>query len=230
MKILINTFIFFFLFCCVILEANADTVYLKNGYQVNGIIKSENKEYVELQVNVGTVKFYRKQIERVEHSSQDEKDMIEQSIKEQRANIESEIRGGRQTREGESKNVKVGQAGNHLFVDALLNKKINAKLLVDTGASFIILSPEIAKQLNINVASVNPDIKMSLADGREVFGKMIKLDTVSIGDARTNDIEAAIIYQKGAFEGFDGLLGMSFLKLFKFEIDLTRNKLTLRKL
>jgi clan AA aspartic protease (TIGR02281 family) len=230
MKISINILIFSLFLFCVILEARADTVYLKNGHQISGIIKTENDEYVELEVNLGRVKFYRSQIGRVEHSSQDEKDMIEQSIKERRAINESEIRGGRQTREGESRDVKVGQTENHLFVDALLNKKVNVKLLVDTGASFIVLSPEIAAQLNINVASVVPDVKMSLADGREVFGKMIKIDTVSIGDAKTNGVEAVIIYQKGAFQGFDGLLGMSFLKLFKFEIDLNRNKLTLKKL
>lgn len=71
---------------------------------------------------------------------------------------------------------------------------------------------------------------MSLGDGREVPAQFIKIDTVDVGRVRAKDIEAAVIYQDDAFPIFDGLLGMSFLRLFKFEINLEQNKLVLEKL
>ena len=38
-------------------------------------------------------------------------------------------------------------------VDALLNKKVNAALLVDTGASIVVISPGIAKALGLEDTS-----------------------------------------------------------------------------
>ncbi len=214
----------------VISQVWADIVYLKNGYQMEGIIKRETDEYVELEINLGTVKFYREQIERVEHSSQDENQMIEKYWNEGRLRKEAELKKRQQEKETRSKEIEVGRQGNHLFVNALLNEKVNAKLLIDTGASFVVLSSAIAKNLNINTEDANPDIKMTLADGREVSARLLKLDTISLGEVKANAVQAAVIYQENTFQGFDGLLGMSFLKLFKFEINLEKSKLVLQKL
>ncbi len=74
-------FIFLFFLLNVMSEARADIVYLKSGYQMEGIINRETDEYVELEINSGTVKFYREQIEQVEYSSEEEKKMIEESWK-----------------------------------------------------------------------------------------------------------------------------------------------------
>ncbi len=230
MKISIKIFIFLFFSLNVISQVWADIVYLKNGYQMEGIIKRETDEYVELEINLGTVKFYREQIERVEHSSQDENQMIEKYWNEGRLRKEAELKKRQQEKETGLKEIEVGRQGNHLFVNALLNEKVNAKLLIDTGASFVVLSSAIAKNLNINTEGANPDIKMTLADASEVPGKLFKLDTISIGEVKANDVQAVVIYQENAFQGFDGFLGMSFLQLFKFEINLEKSKLVLQKL
>lgn len=230
MKISIKIFIFLFFSLNVISQVWADIVYLKNGYQMEGIIKREVDEYVELEINLGTVKFYREQIERVEHSSQDENQMIKKYWNEGRLRKEAELKKRQQEKETRSKEIEVGRQGNHLFVNALLNEKVNAKLLIDTGASFVVLSSAIAKNLNINTEDANPDIKMTLADASEVSGKLLKLDTISIGEVKANDVQAVVIYQENTFQGFDGFLGMSFLQLFKFEINLEKSKLVLQKL
>ncbi len=208
----------------------ADTVYLKNGYQMKGIIKRETDEYVELGVNSGTVKFYREEITRVQHSLQDENQIMEQHWKEERLRKEAELKKRQQEKETGTKEIEVVRQGNHLVVNALLNGKVNARLLIDTGASFVILSPAVLKGLNVSIEVANPDVKMTLVDGRDVSGKLFRLDTISIGEVKANDVQAAVIYQGNTFQGFDGLLGMSFLKLFKFEINLEKNKLVLQKL
>lgn len=230
MKISIKIFLFLFFLLSGIAQACADTVTLKNGYQMEGIIKRETDEYVELEINLGTVKFYREQIGRVEHSSQEERKLMQESWQEERLKSEAKQKSRQQQRETGSKEIAVGRQGNHLFANVVLNGKVNAKLLIDTGASFVVLSPAMAKGLNISMDTAKPDLKLTLADGREVPGKMLKLDTISIGEARANDVQAAVIYQEGAFQGYDGLLGMSFLKLFKFEIDLEKSRIILNKL
>jgi len=230
MKTSIKIFLFLFFLLSVISQASADIIALKNGYQLEGIIKSESDEYVELQINMGTVKFYREEIKRVEYSSQEEKKAMEEFWRKERLKQEAEKKTRKQQREAAPKEIAVGRQGNHLFANAVLNGKVNAKLLIDTGASFVVLSAAIAKVLNINMDAAKPDMKLTLADGREVPGKMFKLDTISIGEAGVNGVQAVVIYQEGAFQGYDGLLGMSFLKLFKFEINLEKNRIILNKL
>lgn len=230
MKISIKIFLSLFFLLSVISQASADTLILKNGYQMEGIIKRETDEYVELEINTGTVKFYRGQIERVEHSSQEERKLMQESWEEERLKSEAQQKTRQQQRETGSKEIAVGRQGNHLFANVVLNGKVNAKLLIDTGSSFIVLSPAIARGLNISMDAEKPDLKLTLADGREVPGKMLKLDTISIGEARANDVQAAVIYQEAPFQGYDGLLGMSFLKLFKFEINLEKSSIILNKL
>lgn len=229
MNLSIKIFIFLFLLLNAITEVSADTVYLKSGYQMEGIVKRETDEYLELEINLGTVKFYREQIERVEYSSEEEKKSLEQSWQEERLKKESELKTRQHEREIAPNEIEVGRQGNHLYVNVLLNGNVNAKLLIDTGASFVVLSPDIAKRLDMGIEGSNPDVKMTLADGREVAAKLFKLDTISIGQVKANSVEAAVIYQENTFQGFDGLLGMSFLKLFKFEINLEKSKLILQK-
>ena len=230
MKISIKIFLFLFFLLSVISQAPADTVVLKNGYQMEGIIKRETDEYVELEINLGAVKFYREQIEQIEYSSQEEKKAMEESWQEERLKSEAEQKSRQQQRETGSKEIAVGRQGNHLFANVVLNGKVNAKLLIDTGSSFVVLSPAIARGLNISMDAAKPDLKLTLADGGEVPGKMLKLDTISIGEARANDVQAAVIYQEAPFQGYDGLLGMSFLKLFKFEINMEKSSIILHKL
>ncbi|MFH1888477.1 MAG: retropepsin-like aspartic protease [Candidatus Omnitrophota bacterium] len=234
MKISVKTALFFIFFFSAISGAGADTVYLKNGRQIKGIIKQMNDEFLELGVGSGTVKFYLQEILRVKRSSQDENQLMKGHWDSERLRKEEELKTRRQqeeeAREAMPKDAKASRRGDHLFVNALLNKKVNARLLVDTGASFVVLSPAIVKKLNINTEKKDsPQIKITVADGREILGKYFKLESISIGEATAEGVDASIIFEEDAFTDFDGILGMSFLKLFKFAIDLDGNRLILQK-
>jgi clan AA aspartic protease (TIGR02281 family) len=242
MKILVRIAIMAFFLLNALPHAGADVVYLKNGRQLNGIIAEENEEYVELMVGFGSIKFYRAEIERLERSSQEEKERIEQIWEDERirqavddAKLAQEAKVQEETlprkeEKASPKIVEVMRKGGHIFVNALLNKTVNAKLLVDTGASLVVLSPKVAGELNIDLTNSANDIKMILADGTEVPAKLIKLDAVSVEEAAVQGIDAVVIYKENAFAGFDGVLGMSFLRLFKFAVNVEQNKLTLEKL
>jgi len=221
---------FFFLSTVASQQAWADMVTLKNGYEMEGIIKRETEEYVELEIDLGTVKFYQGQIKEIDHYSKEENQALEDSWESERSKKEVQQKTRQQETETGYKDISVGRKGDHLYANVVLNGRVNVKLLIDTGASFVVISPAIAKQLDISLDGNSPDLKLTLADGREVPGKMIKLDSIGLGEVKAENVETAVIFQENAFSGFDGLLGMSFLKLFKFEINLEKSKLILKKI
>ena len=70
---------------------------------------------------------------------------------------------------------------------------------------------------------------MKIADGRTVLAIPVMLDTVRIGDAHAENVQAAVLAESLPQQGFDGLLGMSFLSRFNFQVDYANKKLILEK-
>lgn len=110
----------------------------------------------------------------------------------------------------------VSRLGTSLVADVILNGKTHARLLVDTGASLVTLSPEILTALGPE-AIHRGAITTTVADGRAVQAEAIELNTVEVGGTRARHVMAAVI--TGRLQGVDGLLGMSFLGRFSFESD-----------
>ena len=116
-------------------------------------------------------------------------------------------------------------SGNFI-VDATINGKVKVKLMLDTGASLISLSPEVCRKLGIKETSNLPAIQMQTANGIS-RNKLIALDKVKIGDAEVDLVEASIGKK---MLGIGGLLGMSFLSNFRMEINHTESELILKPL
>ena len=118
--------------------------------------------------------------------------------------------------------------GPNLLVDAVLNDKVIASLMVDTGASLTVISKNIADRLGINQKSVLGEIDAVVADGRVVKAKAILLDSIAVGKAR---VERSIVAVLPTSESkMDGLLGMSFLKNFVVQVDAKNDLLILERL
>jgi clan AA aspartic protease (TIGR02281 family) len=214
------------------LRANADTLYLKNGRNIKGLIKSEDAENVNLEVNSGTVKFSKKQIERIVRSTPEEAESIRQGWEKKKKEYEERTKEAEEKKEHEPKQVNVDNKSGHIMVEATLNKKVKATLILDTGASFVVLSSNIAKQLDLDVQSTETKIlQMILADGRKVDAKMFVLKSIRVQDSEVENVEVAVLPEKESDAiSKDGLLGMSFLKNFNFKIDQKNDKLVLEKL
>jgi clan AA aspartic protease (TIGR02281 family) len=102
---------------------------------------------------------------------------------------------------------------------------------LDTGASLVMLSKDVAKKIGINLDKVKPDMKVIMADGRQANAKQIILDSIRVENVEAEKVEAAVLLDQTGELGFgDGLLGMSFLKKFNFKIDQKDKKLILEKL
>jgi len=113
-------------------------------------------------------------------------------------------------------------------VDAKLNGKTSAALLVDTGASLVLISKDVAKSIGIDYASLKDEITVVLANGSTAKAKPITLESVEVGSSRVKDVEAAISETPPGQE-IDGLLGMSFLRYFDVKLDSKENCLYLEK-
>jgi clan AA aspartic protease (TIGR02281 family) len=209
----------------------ADTVYLKNGRLMKGVITKEGEEYIELDIGIGAVKFYRNQIDRVVFSSENGKKALKESWESERLKKEEELAQQDKRVDDFRKEIKTSRLGDHLLVSALLNGNIKANLMVDTGASNVILSLQKARELGLIINKEDKaDAKMKLADGTEVETKLCELASVNVDGAEVKDVFAAVLLNEGFFKEFDGLLGMAYLKSFKFQIDLEQDLLILEKL
>lgn len=210
----------------------ADTLYLKNGRNIEGLIKGEDADNIDLEVSFGTVKFSKTQIERIERSSDVEAAAIKQRWAVKKAEAQERAREIEEIKEHEPKQVSMDKTSGHVIVEALLNNKVKASLILDTGSSFIVLSSNIAKQLEIDVNDkATKDVQLVLADGRKVEAKYVILDSVRVQESEIEKIGVAILPEKESDAvSKDGLLGMSFLKNFNFKIDQKNSKLILEKL
>ena len=123
--------------------------------------------------------------------------------------------------------VRLKKVGNSLFADVTLNRKTHAQFLVDTGASNVMLSQMTAKKLGINPQRGQP-VNAKIAGGRIVPARLVTLREIRVGNARVSNIQAIVLLQETG-GGYDGLLGMSFLNHFIFQVDTQKGELILQR-
>lgn len=105
-----------------------------------------------------------------------------------------------------------------------LNNSRTVDLVVDTGASSCVISPELATALGIEPGPRAESVTMQVVGGRTT-GPIIKLASVRVGDAEAEDV-IAIVHPISP--GIDGLLGNSFLARFTVTLDPQQGTLHLR--
>ncbi len=116
------------------------------------------------------------------------------------------------------------QDPSQIAVNVVLNRKVQAMMVVDTGASLVLLPRTIGDRLFPSALRSRERIPTRLADGTVRTGIPVMLRSVEIGNLKAENIQAIIM---DAGEDM-GLLGMSFLSRFHVNIDSTLNELVLR--
>lgn len=226
-----------FIFGFLVVTVEADVIHLKNGRSIEGLIEKEKDDNVVLDIGFGTVKFHKDAIEKIERSSPEETRLLRKDWQTQRKleekrwkEIEKEKVEAGKRKEFEPKKVPFSQDLGHIIVETLLNKKVKASLLLDTGASTILLSNEIAKRLKIKTDKTGGNgVMVQLANGEKVKAQYVVLDSVKIEDVEAKSVGAVVLSETIEMQAHDGLLGMSFLNNFNFEIDTENKKLILQK-
>jgi len=218
------------------LSAYADILYLKNGRNIEGIIKKEDGQDIFLDVGSGVMKFSKDQIHLIHRSAAEDAQLIRQRWAREKVASEASFKEIRQRLEQAPKQVIVDKQNGHLTVEAILNNKVKVNLMLDTGSSLVILSSKVAASLGIDVSikthKTGDLVELILADGRKVKARRIILDSVNVQGSEVRKVEAAVspAQEDSSVLSRDGLLGMSFLKNFNFKIDQQNNNLILEEL
>ncbi len=113
--------------------------------------------------------------------------------------------------------IPLHQRGNSFLVDARPANAGSVRLLIDTGASITILTPEVFERRGIRYRDTGTSRIFNTANGR-VRAPIYILDVLTVGDWQVEQLEIGVL-DLGRGSGKDGLLGMNFLKHFQFFID-----------
>ena len=119
----------------------------------------------------------------------------------------------------ERSETKVILEGNRILVPVAFNNdgvELDLILLLDTGASQIVLNRQAADQLNI--VTVQRGLAQ-VAGGSSIQTQLGKVSHIKVGPYKMEDASVLIIPHEGAPVNYSGLLGMNFLKNVEYSID-----------
>ena len=102
-------------------------------------------------------------------------------------------------------------------VSTIVNEATEAELVIDSGASYTIISTRLARALGINWQAGAPRYPINTAGG-VVWVRLVTIGSLQAGGARAQRVEAAVA-DLPSFRGADGLLGKSFLDRYSYTIN-----------
>jgi len=117
---------------------------------------------------------------------------------------------GRQTDISEpgarDRQVRIKRDGGHFFARTRVNGA-PVEMLVDTGASSVVLRPQDAEMAGIDLRDLRFSVPVNTANG-VAYTARVRLEDVSIGGIRLRNVEALVAQPESLSQS---LLGMSFL-------------------
>ena len=113
--------------------------------------------------------------------------------------------------------IPLQRSGNHFIVEARPADGRSIQLLIDTGASLTIFTPDVLAQRGIRYQDTGRTGTFNTANGT-VEAPIYTLDVLAVGDWHVRQLDIGVM-DLGAGNGVDGLLGMNFLNHFQFFID-----------
>jgi clan AA aspartic protease (TIGR02281 family) len=123
--------------------------------------------------------------------------------------------------------IPIEKNGPIVVVDATLNGKASAKLIVDTGASYTMISSSMARELGINLEQSRRTVPFQTANG-VIQAPLADLESITVGGIEIKNLTAAV-HDALPNSKVAGLLGLNFLSNFRMDIDTQRGVLHLEK-
>ncbi|HAJ93012.1 MAG TPA: hypothetical protein DCO71_10435, partial [Gammaproteobacteria bacterium] len=109
------------------------------------------------------------------------------------------------------------RSGQHFLVAASPGSAGTLRLLIDTGASMTMITPGALQRQGVRYRDTGQSRVFNTANG-PVRASIYTLEALSVGDWSVQQLEIGVL-ELGGQTGVDGLLGMNFLKHFRFFID-----------
>lgn len=116
--------------------------------------------------------------------------------------------------------------GSQLLVEARLNGRFSGVFLLDTGASYCVITPRTARRLGIKRTKPGDEPVILATPTGEIEAPMTHLLTIEVANVRAGNV-STVIYP-AVEEPLSGILGLSFLSQFEFSVDSRRRVLRLR--
>ncbi len=123
--------------------------------------------------------------------------------------------------------VLLKKKGLTAVVEATINSTTTANFILDTGASYTVISKHIAKELKIDLAKKHPKIRLQTANGI-INVPLVTLDSIEVSGLRIDDVAVAV-HDFSKDTNIAGLLGLNFLGKFRMELDTEKGVLILEK-
>lgn len=129
--------------------------------------------------------------------------------------------------EPESVSIPLEPDAQVAVVAATLNGSTPATLIVDTGATYTVISYDVAGALRINVGENTPVTELQTANG-VIRAPVVELESVDVGGMKVSRVKAAV-HDFSTTTAVGGLLGLNFLKHFRVDIDTAKRTLHLQR-
>ena len=117
--------------------------------------------------------------------------------------------------------------GQVVIIQATLNNKQSAKFVVDTGASYTLISNALARDLAIDVGANPKTLPFQTANGI-IQAPVTNLESIAVGGMEIRNLPAAE-HDAEPDPQVAGLLGLNFLSNFRMDIDTQKGVLHLEK-
>jgi len=125
--------------------------------------------------------------------------------------------------EPEGIDVPLARSGEVWVTEVTLNGKTRQPFIVDTGASFTLISRQTASNLGVTIDESTPFLPIVTASD-VILNPLITLRSVRVGKAEVENVDALVHTMPGQTAG---LLGNSFLSKFRVVIDSGKGKMVL---
>lgn len=118
------------------------------------------------------------------------------------------------------------QSNGAIIVDVMVNEQMTKPFILDTGASYTIISPQLVQALYLKPTFLQEEVTLQTANGK-INAPLVNLQSVRIGNLKTANVTAAIHNFDETSTVF-GLLGLSFLNRFQVTVDAERRQIILK--
>lgn len=123
----------------------------------------------------------------------------------------------------EGHDIPLSGDGKHLIVDGTLNGTVSGPMLIDTGASYCVLTRGTAAKLGLKARAART-IPVATANG-QVDADLVEIDAVQLRSARLAAVDAVIM--DAVEPPLIGIIGLNFLTRYRFSVDLAEGTLRL---
>lgn len=114
-----------------------------------------------------------------------------------------------------------------LLVRATLNDRFEGTFLLDTGATYCVVSKEVAREAKLKGRMGGERVRLMTANG-PIEARLAEAREVLVGRVKARDVEVAVV-DDAPLPGLDGILGLSYLGRFTWKLNSKAGTLSLER-